>query len=460
MNAALSDARKSYTLLLAFILLESVAVLAGLKFPVEVCFAIAGAWGLWYVSKNTFAGICALILLHYFVIRGTKDLSVAEIVFAICFAAVFGVWFFRKSFLQRQPILTEKFDYALVGFFLLCTCSVIPAVLFGSNLMKWLREFIPFLTLLYIFPLREEVNSPKRLAIVVACFVLLCLAVAIDNVLSYKAAVSNIVYAWELLSSRKHANEPLFMAMVVAASSFLIFIKSKTARLTTLTLLALFGITLALTFSRGYWVGAFAGLLTLFWFFPAKLKSRMLIYLGVLGLLLFGIASLFFGELATFVFDTVTRRFTTVGQAGQDLSFLARVAETEAVLSQIKINPIMGYGFGKMYSFDPPIPMEMPTWYVHNTYLFLWYKVGLPALLCLLVFISGIVRSTLRAYKQADSNQARALLLGIVACLAGLAVVSFSSPQMVEKDSALLVTLLCGLAQSISTRQSSRTRSV
>ncbi len=455
MNAVLRDTR-SYVLLLAFVLLELATVLVGLKFPVEACLAIAGAWGLWYVSRKTFTGICVLILLHYFVIRGTKDVSIAEIVFALCFASVLGVWFFRKLFLRRQPILTEKFDYALAGFFLLCACSIIPAVLFGSNVMKWLREFIPFLTLLYIFPLREQVNSPKRLAIVIACFLLLCLAVAVDNVLSYKAAVTNVVYAWELLSSRRHANEPLFMAMVIAASSFLILAKSKLAQLATLVVLAFFGITLALTFSRGYWVGALAGLLMLFWLFPARLKGRMLVYLSVFSLLVFGVIFLFFGDLATFVLDTVTRRFTTVGQAGQDLSFLARVAETEAVLSQIQSNPIMGYGFGKMYSFDPPIPMEMPTWYVHNTYLFLWYKVGLLALLCLLTFMSGIFQSCLRAYKTAKTNQARALLLGIVACLTGLAVVSFSSPQMVEKDSALLVTLLCGVAQSISMRQNSR----
>lgn len=455
-GATVSGRSPLTVLVLSLLVIELLIIFLSVEFPVEVLLAIVGSYLLYVLARDIFAGLCALVVIHFFVIRGSEQISLPEIFFALCFCVVLGTWFFRKLFVERRPVLADSLDYALAGFLILCVLSFIPAFLFGSSIMKWLRELVPFLTLLLIFPIREQADSPKRIRILIACFLLLSLGVAVDNLFSYKEAVSRVIYAWELLSSRRHFNESLLMAVVIAAGGFLVMAKSAAARWSALLLLTLFAIALTLTFSRGYWVATLAGVFALVVFVPAKLKWRMLTSFGVYVLISVVIFFAAFGDLATFVLDTIGRRFHTVGQAVQDPSFANRLVEAQAVLAQIKENPIVGYGLGKTYFYDAIIPMEMPTWYVHNTMLFVWYKVGILGLICLLFYFGGIFIRGLQAYRMEKDDFLKPLLLILLACLVGMALVSFSSPQLLEKDSTLLAAMVCGLVQSVWRQQRRR----
>jgi O-antigen ligase len=361
---------------------------------------------------------------------------------------VVGGWFFRKIFLEQQKILHDGIDYAIMGFLGFCTLSIVPAILFGSDPLKWLRELVPFLTLLLIFPIRESAGSRKHIKILLACFLLLSFAMAIDNFLAYKQAAARILYMWELTSFRKVLNAPLFMAVIVVASSFFVLAESKYSRLLALLILTFFGIVLIVSFWRGYWVGAVAGLAAIFWFVNWKYKLRMAIYFGICAIVFAGALFLFFGDLATFLISEVDRRITTVGSATQDLSFANRLVEAQAVIAQIKENPIVGYGLGKTYSYDPLLPIEQPTWYVHNTILFVWYKTGIFGLVCLLTMTGKIFLRCLMTYRTETDVFIKALLIGLLGCIAGMIVVSFSSSQLLEKDSALVASLVIGLVQS------------
>ncbi len=450
-SPALVD-RRFLPILLVGIAVELLAILISLRFPLQVLLAIAAIPVIYIAVRNTFAGICLIVLLHFFVIRSTEGVNLFEILFALCFFAVLGAWFFRKVFLERRKILLEGLDYALLGFLGFCVLSIIPAILLGSGLFKWLRELVPFLSLLLIFPLREELNNSKRAKILLACFLLLAFATAINNVFSYKQAVARALYSWEMTSARQHANEPLFMAIVIVSSSFFIMARSKWARFLALLLTTFFGIALIITFSRGYWVAALAGLMVIFWLLPGRYKLRMVTYYGVLASVAIAVLFLFFGELTGFFIDAVSARFQSVGEGARDLSFANRLAEWQAVWEQIKVNPVAGYGLGKMYSYDSLINVQMPNWYVHNTFLFVWYKIGLFALLCLCIWGGGILHRGLVAYKAAQSLFTKALLAGLTACLIAMLVVSFSSPQLVEKDSAMLAALVCSLVQALGRR--------
>jgi len=440
-------------LILGLVAAELLVVLASLAFPFEVLTAIIGMGVLYFILKDTFRGLCALILLHYFVLRGTEQITLPEIFFGLYFCAFLGAWFFRKFFLERQEILVDRLDYALAGFIGFCVLSIIPAVLVGSSSLKWLRELIPYLSLLLVFPIREQAHNSRRIKILLACFLLLSLVIAIDNLFSYQQAVARALQFWELMGSRKTVNTVFFMAIVIVASGFFVTAKSTFARWALLVVITVFGGALVITFSRGFWVATLIGVIILFWFLPGDTKRRMVVYFSLAFAVFAGIAFLLLGDVATFVLDAVGKRFQTVGQAAQDLSFANRLVEAQAVMAQITVNPIVGYGLGKAYSYDPLFPAEMPTTYVHNTVLFLWYKVGIFGVICLIVFIGEIFLRCWRALKTETDAFLKTLLIGLIACLASMIVISPSSPQFIDKDSMLVGALIGGLAQSIWKRQ-------
>jgi O-antigen ligase len=91
--------------------------------------------------------------------------------------------------------------------------------------------------------------------------------------------------------------------------------------------------------------------------------------------------------------------------------------------------------------------MEMPTAFVHNTVLFLWFKVGIVGMICLLVFVGGIFLRCFRTFKTEPDVFLKTLLIGLLACLVSMFVLTPSSPQFIDKDSMLVGALICGLTQ-------------
>ncbi|MFQ5629943.1 MAG: O-antigen ligase family protein [bacterium] len=416
-----------------------------IEFPLEVFAGIIGACVLFVIFRNTFTGVCTIILMHFLVLRGSEGINIGEVFFAVCFFGFLVSYFFKKFFLKRAKILVDMTGYALAGFLMMCVFSIIPAILNQISLLKWLRELLPFFTLLLIFPLREVANNPRRIKIILACFVLLGVAVAIDNLLAYREAASAVTQLWELKSSRKAFNAPMFTGIVIVASAFFISVKSLKLKLLSLLIIMVFAGALIITFTRGYWLATAIGVFTLFLLIPIRQKLGMGIYFSLLALLFTGTIFLFFGELANFILDAVGERFSTVGSVGKDLSLMNRMAEAEYILSEIAKNPVVGYGLGKMFKFDAIIPYEFPTWYIHNTVLFVWYKVGLLGLLCLVIFASGTFIKGYRVYRNTDDTFTKTLLSGLLACFVALVFVSFSSPQLLERDSALIVAILSAL---------------
>jgi hypothetical protein len=307
-SVPLPDKNIFVVLLLGLLGAELLIILASLSFPLEVLVVIAGAWVLYFNFKNTFVSLCTLILLHFFVLRGTAQITLPEIFFGLYFCAFLGIWFFRKIFLERQAILVDGLDYALVGFFGFCMFSIIPALLFGSSLFKWLRELIPYLTLLLVFPIREQADTPKRIKIILACFLLLCLMIAVDNLFSYKQAIARALQFWEIMASRQTSNAVLFMSIVIMAGVFFVMTPSRSARWASLFIMTVFMIALAVTFSRGFWLATMIGLAVAFCCFPGKSRWRMITYFGVSTLILTGLAFLFFGDLATFIINSLGQR--------------------------------------------------------------------------------------------------------------------------------------------------------
>lgn len=436
------------TFLIAIILCDLLVILISLDHSIEFLAGIVGLSILLIISRNLFIGICSLILLNFFIIRGSEEITTMEIIYGLCFFAVLGSWLFRRIFLSRERILLDWLDYSVAAFLILATLSIVPALLFGSSISKWARELIPILTLILLFVFVEYVNSSRRIRIVAGCFFLLSLCIAFENLFLYKMALSNVVQLWEIAASRQSVNAPLLMAAIATSIPFIVQSRSRFGRAIAIISASILGIALILTFSRGYWMATGLSVFVIFLVLPWAYKRRFMTYVFTGGVVSLLVSLFLFGDLARFVFSSLGSRFLTIGDTVRDLSLANRIVESEAVLDLILHNPIIGYGLGMFYSYKALIPADMPTSYVHNTLLFFWFKLGLFAVALIIIIIAGLIWRSYLCYRNETDSFIKMLYIGIMAYLMGTLLVSFTSLQLMDKDSALVIALMGGVVQS------------
>lgn len=432
-----------------FLLFEILIVLLTAEYPLFLIVAVLGLVYSYFIFRNTFLGILTVIIFHLFVIKSTEELNVFEILFGLTFLAVISGWFFGKKLKYQERILNSNTEYLLFFFIVVCFFSVLPAIIFKVNLFKWFRELVPFMTLLLFFPIVDQSFKKKYIILIICAFLALGYYVAFHNLLFYKSAVETADKFWQLTAYRQTANEPILFVSLTLSLSLALFTKSKKILIALVFSIALFAIALFATFSRGYWLGAIISISFIFILSPKNKKIKIFGYLIIFMIIGIVFVSVFFGQLGEFIFKAIGERFTSIGTSFKDVSLVNRIKESEAVIEQIKSNPIMGYGLGYTYWFKSLIPREMPTWYVHNGYLFVLLKLGLLGILCLLGFYSTILIHGIKSIKKLNDDDIKAILIALVACLFAMLPLNITSPQFIQKDSLLIITLSAGIIESI-----------
>ena len=436
-----------------FALTELFSIILAAKFSLVVLGSIIAILYLYYSFKNSFFGLCNIILLHIFILKQSEAITFVEVFFGLYFLVVISGWFFKKIFLKGERILVDNIDYYLFIFLLICVSSIIPAILFNVSLLKWFRELIPLLTYVLFFLVVDLVKEKKQFKIIALCFLLLSLYVAVHNLILYKKSVSSAIQFWQVVASRVTYNEPLFFTIITVAVCILIFSKSLRTKLLMGGIISFFSIALIVTFSRGYWIATLLSVLVVFFIISIRMKLKIIGYSAALVLIGLLIIIFFFGNLGTFIINAIEERFETLGEIRTDISFLNRLVESKAVLSFIKLNPIIGYGLGKTYIFRPLIPREMPTWYVHNGYLYLVFKVGMIGLFFIMAFFLRVIYNGYLVYRGEKDSFYKALTLGIISLFIAMIPLSVSSPQFHAKDSALIIAFGAGIIEAIKRRK-------
>ena len=360
-----------------------------LVIAVTMPYSLLGLAGLAIVAwcfRNPIGGLTFVISLSAFVVGSTEEITPYEIAYFSLFGVVMLGWGFER-FALGQPLAPTGIDRLYLWFMTICVVSAVPAYFYGNDMLKWLRELIPFLFFLsYLVIIRSlrMVSSVKWLCL---AFVAVCLSVGIVNLIGYRNNVMNAEYLWELEAGRRALGEPLFFTTFTVATVLVCFEGFKGWRtLFYIGLLMFCGIALAVTFSRGYWVAALMSIGISFLWMPGPVRRRLLI-IGSLsgGIAIIGVA-LFVGPAHFDLATVLGERFLSIFSAMVEISLRNRMVESEAALEAIMMSPVWGYGFGYYYSFQPLIPALLPTWYVHNAYLYIWLKLGLLGLVTFLIW--------------------------------------------------------------------------
>ena len=149
-----------------------------------------------------------------------------------------------------------------------------------------------------------------------------------------------------------------------------------------LTVVVLNAVSLLLTFERSFWVATVVGAIVIVLKAGRAERARAGLWGGA-------VLIVFFAVLATFLPGELTaarERLLSLSQYGSDRSVHYRVAESRHVTAEIRAAPVTGSGFGASIFWGRPwerVPPRSYT-YSHNGYLWLAWKVGLPAATLLL----------------------------------------------------------------------------
>jgi hypothetical protein len=284
-------------LLLFFFILNITACLLTIKFIYYTPLIVIGAFILFYSLSNILLGLSIIILFHSIIIIQTPEISLSEIIFSVYFLFLFLYWFYKRIMIQRERVVEEKADYFLLLFLILVFLSFIPALINGVNMFYWFRELIPFLSFILFFLVITEVKNEKHILYVILSIFAVSASFAINNILTYLKLLADVRYFWEILSSRQVVGEINFTSSLILGLCLLISPIPKKYKLIIIPFVLIMGLSLALTFSRGYWIAFILATFILFIISNNREKISLFLYGVIFAVILFLFVSLYFGVL-------------------------------------------------------------------------------------------------------------------------------------------------------------------
>ncbi len=383
--------------------------------------------------------VYAAIVVHGILFVGARYDSVgpAEVAHSAIVLGGTAMWML-KSFVRRERLLQTGFDVFLATFVLLASIvSGVSAIVHEADVLGYFKELSVLLGLLFYFPLRRVLNSPRDVVIVLGLFFLVATMNSIYAVVTYRQRLAEAVFQWQL-GSRSNINESTSIALLTIATT--IFAYTRRLRMSLVSLaLAIMGLgVLVISYSRGPIVAGVIGLVIVSVMIPWRNGRR--VFLALLTGVLVGFATLFvaYPRVASIITSSIGARIATLGSVGSDLSLRARFVESSALVSKfIPESPLIGYGFGVPFEFVSPIShATVTTSFAHNGLLWAAYKYGIPLALMLVALVAyPIVRLLYRIPRRNDG-----MTRGIVSAALGYTVA-----VMIMNNTSTIFTEVAGM---------------
>jgi O-antigen ligase len=246
-------------------------------------------------------------------------------------------------------------------------------------------------------------------------------------------------------SGQLQGGEYGFPVVVVACAAVLLNGGARTAwsRAALWLAIALNALSCLVTFERTFWLSTILGVVYVVLRAPAPRRLKALLA-GPFAVVL---AIVVLGAVAPATLTTARERVLSLGQYSTDDSVRYRVVESELVLAQVRAHPLAGSGLAAEIFWGQPwaqVPAKSYA-FSHNGYLWLAWKLGIPAAVLLILVIGCAV--LLRAPPGDDAlstgvrRGAQGGLLGLL-----LATITFPSFNILSITPAMGVLIALAIA--------------
>ncbi len=198
-------------------------------------------------------------------------------------------------------------------------------------------------------------------------------------------------------------------------------------------LVAVLGICLVLTYSRGAWLSVVAVTALC-----GRLYNRKVLWVFLV-----------IPVLALFCHDGVMERLLSIFNP-TDTSSTLRIALWESTIAMILDKPLLGIGWGSYWLVYPDYDFFLNNpaatiVHAHNMYLHIAAEIGIPGLMVFLAIIYGHTRKAIQVLAQTQNAWVAGVMLGTVAAVLGLAVNGFTDYIMFNVQMSMLFWLLNAL---------------
>jgi O-antigen ligase len=223
--------------------------------------------------------------------------------------------------------------------------------------------------------------------------------------------------------------------------------------------LALVEINLILSFTRGLWA---ATLVSAIFLLIVMRDSRIAILKLGFAACVFAIAFLYVAGLGTVAADRLGFGIQQLRSVPKDKQILSgrRRLEFTLILPKIAEHPVTGEGLGATYRIYGDAILHGPKGeiiehhYIHDLYLQIAFRLGIPALLILLVLLWTYFRQSianLRTFNLSPENTA--LMAGLIAAMFGEVLLSLTSPTFLNHPTAGVIGCIMAMT-TVALRQS------
>ncbi|MGC8653000.1 MAG: O-antigen ligase family protein [Candidatus Kryptoniota bacterium] len=404
-----------------------------------------GLWALIWIFNKTDRWVPVAILSHLLLfLQSAKGIDLLDILFSIIFFGGLIIWFVRK-FAKGESVIRDGDDLILVLFLIYAFSGILLASAYGFSFFKGFREFLLFVPYLLYMPIREYIKGKKQVDVVIWSLIIVMVVVGTADIVKYKLNMTMAQYFWQIISGREAAFESLFMSGVIILATF--YAAKQYNRVVVAVALGLTVVSLAITFSRGYWIGAVIGVGFLMIFSPEGARKRLVVLSSLSLLVSAAIVYILFPKIFTDILQGLIARMAATGF--KDISLQNRFAESSAVLSRVSESPIVGYGLGSFFSFYNLIFQQTSTtWYIHNVYLFMMFKFGAVGTVLFIVFYFRKIFEATRVAINHTSLFERVIMTGFISVMLVMLIISFTSPQFYDRAAVLILSVFWGVIDS------------
>ncbi|MFO7596305.1 MAG: O-antigen ligase domain-containing protein [Desulfocurvibacter africanus] len=364
--------------------------------------------------------------------------------------------FFRRVLLERRKSLVST--WGGVAF-----AGIIALGWLTGQAGGWPLEDLQTDSTRWIYPLlcfficANILDSYQHIGRFLAIFFAAC-AVKAALLLAYFAAGRGFIYESYTIVSRDSAELMAFSVMLFLAAALLATgrMRGRQHAFLVLGALPLLG-ALLFAFRRSHWLGLVLGGLLL-WRWSDRIARARFVRYALLGLALavpLAIMGAVYGERGlSGELARIGARFTTFFDTRQH-SNLHHKLEAWYTLQDLLEVPVQGLGIGSKHS---PVPSELvggwleenqPTEVVHNGFLYIWMKLGLPGLLFILWLGFDTLRRLGRYWRDMPDSPARPLVAGLAAVFGVWLPMFLTGPVFSYRHQSYMLVLFLVLIRNL-----------
>jgi hypothetical protein len=388
-----------------------------------------------------FAGL-SLVLIYLvspipFILDVDYSAAITVLLIGNCFAAnvlnsSFKVRFQRGSL--RIPLLLGS----------VAAISVIYGVATGNRVSVALGDFYQVIEFAMLFLLAQMlVKTEQQFRILV--YVIIAAIVA-NSVLEMANALMDARHLPHLNQRGIDVARPININAPIALITLLATLAFTKSKKWVIAGIAILSVNIIWSFTRGLWLASLVSAVFLLMIQGGKARRMVLKFAFVSCLV--SIPILYVSGLGTAIADRIGYSVVQFDSASAEDQVQSgrRVLEYILILPQIADHPIMGKGLGATFEIAGDAVLEGPKGeqvdhhYIHDLYLLVAFRLGLPALFIFLVLLWKYFRRSIRNLRNADlSPYNAALTAGLIAAVFGEVVLSLTSPTFLNHPTAGII---------------------